>query len=175
MPGRARNSLALPSRAGRGGRCSSGWTSTGSEALADRSINFGGAEIGHCRVAPWMPRCRGRGCSHSVITERKSTMSDHQHGRGMPIDRRVGFLDVVLADAVDWYVAHPLHKPWQGGERGDPYMLAETDENHRRVDAAARAFLSDLHDAITNLHCSAEGITPRRNHLRRTISGGGPH
>ena len=80
-------------------------------------------------------------------------MSDHQHGRGMPIDRRVGFLDVVLADAVDWYVAHPLHKPWQGGERGDPYMLAETDENHRRVDAAASAFLSDLHDAITNLHC----------------------
>ena len=58
-------------------------------------------------------------------------MSDHQDREvesRMPINRRVGFLDKVLADAVDWYVAHPLHKPWQGGERGDPYMLEETDE-----------------------------------------------
>ena len=81
-------------------------------------------------------------------------MSDHQDREvepRMPINRRVGFLDKVLADAVDWYVDHPLHKPWQGGERGDPYLLAETDEDHRRVEEAARAFLYDLHDAITNL------------------------
>ena len=82
-------------------------------------------------------------------------MSDHKHpdlDPRMPINRRVGVLDKVLADAVDWYVDHPLHKPWQGGERGDPYLIEETDENHRRVDEAARAFLSDLHDAITELN-----------------------
>ena len=52
-------------------------------------------------------------------------MSDH-HRREvqpqMPINRRVGFLDKVLADAVDRHVDHPLHKPWQGGERGDPWL-----------------------------------------------------
>ena len=82
-------------------------------------------------------------------------MSDHQDREvepRMPINRRVGVLDKVLADAVDWYVDHPLHKRWQGGERGDPYMIDETDENHRRVDVAARAFLSNLHDAITELN-----------------------
>ena len=82
-------------------------------------------------------------------------MSDHQHSRidqRMPINRRVGYLDKVLADAVDWYVDHPLHKPWQGGERGDPYLLAETDENHRRADEAARTFLSDVRDAISDLN-----------------------
>jgi hypothetical protein len=76
----------------------------------------------------------------------------------MPINRRIGFLDKVLADAVDWYVAHPLHKPWQGGERGDLYMLEDTDEDHRRVDEAARAFLSDLHDAIANLGFRLETV-----------------
>ena len=88
-------------------------------------------------------------------------MSDHQDREAeprMPINRRVGFLDKVLADAVDLYVEHPLHKPWQGGERGDPYLLAETDEDHRRVDEAARAFLSDLHDAITNLDFRLETV-----------------
>ncbi len=88
-------------------------------------------------------------------------MSDHQ-ARGadprMPINRRVGVLDKVLADAVDWYGAHPLHNPWRGGERGDPYLLEETDEDHRRVDEAARAFLSDLHDAITNLGFRLETV-----------------
>jgi hypothetical protein len=76
----------------------------------------------------------------------------------MPINRRIGFLDKVLADAVDWYVAHPLHKPWQGGERGDLYMLEDTDEDQKRVDEAARAFLSDLHDAITNLDWRLETV-----------------
>jgi hypothetical protein len=88
-------------------------------------------------------------------------MSDHQDREvesRMPINRGIGFLDKVLADAVDWYVDHPLHKPWQGGERGDPYMIDETDENHRRVDEAARAFLSDLHDAITNLGFRLETV-----------------
>lgn len=48
-------------------------------------------------------------------------MSDH-HRRElqpqMPINRRFGLLDKVLADAVDWHFDHPLLK--QGGERGDP-------------------------------------------------------
>ena len=88
-------------------------------------------------------------------------MSDHQDREAeprMPINRRIGFLDKVLADAVDWYVDHPLHKRWQGGERGDPYMIDETDENHRRVDVAACAFLSDLHDAIMNLDFRLETV-----------------
>jgi hypothetical protein len=88
-------------------------------------------------------------------------MSDHKRpdvDPRMPINRRVGVLDKVLADAVDWYVNHPLHKPWQGGERGDPYLLAETDKDHRRVDEAARTFLSDLHDAITNLGFRLETV-----------------
>ena len=46
----------------------------------------------------------------------------------------------------------PCTSRGRGGERGDPYLIEETDDNHRRADEAARAFLSDLHDAITELN-----------------------
>ena len=70
----------------------------------------------------------------------------------MPINRRVGVLDKVLADAVDWYVDHPLHKPWQGGERGDPYMIEETEENHGASTRLRGPSFPNLRDAITDLN-----------------------
>ena len=37
-------------------------------------------------------------------------------------------------------------------------MIEETDENHGRVDEAARAFLSDLRDAISDLNYQLQEI-----------------
>jgi hypothetical protein len=69
----------------------------------------------------------------------------------MPINRRIGFLDKVLADAVVWYLRHPLNRTWHGGELGELHMLDETDHNHARVDEAARLFQSELAEAIHHL------------------------
>ena len=97
----------------------------------------------------------------------------------MPINRRVGVLDKVLADAVDWYVDQPLDKPWQGGERGDPYIdMKKTEENHRRVNEAARAFLSEFADAITDLNYRLQGLCAvkmfRTSDIRRQVSSRKP-
>ena len=45
-------------------------------------------------------------------------------------------------------------------------MIEETDENHGRVDEAARAFLSDLRDAISESELSAEGDYSAVNSFR---------